>query len=61
MLKEDFITILKQRKLSVKKISDISGVSKTTISNWIYEIAIPTVDGMEKVLSALGYEVIIKK
>lgn len=53
----DFIkTERKNKKVSVKKLSMLSGVKATTIRNWEYGIAIPTLDNFQKVLNALGFE-----
>ena len=59
MLKESFIKIIKEDRLSVRKISELAGISNTTLSNWVYGLSNPPADGIEKVLNALGYEIAI--
>jgi transcriptional regulator with XRE-family HTH domain len=52
----------KRQRKSIKEISDISGVSISTINKWEYCGVMPTVDNFQKVLNALGYDLrIVKK
>ncbi len=59
---ETFLKILKERKISVKELSEQSGVPFRTIQAWIYNGVNPTLTNAEEVLEALGYSIeIIKK
>jgi len=49
------LEIRKREHISIKKLSQMSGVSVRTISNWEYAGVTPTVDKFSKVLEALGY------
>ena len=49
----------KRQHISLKELSNKSGVSWRTISNWEYNGIMPTIDNFQKVLNALGYDLII--
>lgn len=58
---DNFLKILKERKISVNELSKRSGVHLRTIQNWIYGIAEPSLSNAEKVLNAMGYQLQIVK
>ncbi len=56
-VKKKFIDLI--IKKGIKETSDLSGVSQSTIEKWVYGKATPTIDLAEKVLDALGQEMLI--
>ena len=59
---KQIITELKQESgLSLAQISSKSGISPTTMDNWIYRGYAPSVPKFAKFLNALGYELRINK
>lgn len=56
----DYVSQLKRirqgQKVSIKKLSEMSGVHKHTINDWEYQGAKPTIENFNKVLNSLGYE-----
>lgn len=53
--------VRKKQHMSIKTLSELSGVCARTIGNWEYGGVIPPIDKFNKVLNALGYELIITK
>ena len=51
----------KKRKMTLAELAKKSGVGTTTISVWERGKFVPTVDKFEKVLNALGYEIVVKE
>ena len=47
--------------LSQKKLAKIAGVSETSINSWETAKACPSVDKMDKVLKACGYELTVTR
>lgn len=60
-MKEQLLKLLRERKQSIRQISELSGVSTTTINHWIFDGIEPTLGNAEKVLNALGYKFEIKR
>lgn len=53
--------LLKRRKLSMKVLSDKSGVPKRTIQEWMYNGRDPNLFDLQCVLQVLGYELKLKE
>lgn len=51
----------KRQRMSIRELSELSGVSISTINKWEYCGVIPPIDKFQKVLNALGYELVISK
>lgn len=52
----------KRQRMSIRELSELSGVSIGTINKWEYCGVIPPIDKFQKVIDALGYELhIVKK
>lgn len=60
-MKEILLKILRERKISLQKISDLSGVHINSINHWLRDGIEPTLTNAEKVLKALGYKIIVKE
>lgn len=50
-----------EQRISRYQTSKRSGVPQSTIRNWETNGFVPTINSYEKVLSALGYELVIRK
>lgn len=53
--------ICDEEGISIYQLVQLSGVPDTTIRNWTNGGLMPTLENYEKVLEALGYELIIQK
>ena len=53
----NLIRVCKNRR----ELSRKAKVGLSTINNWLYEGIEPTISNAEKVLDALGYEIVIKE
>lgn len=53
--------LLKRRKLSMKVLSDKSGVPKRTIQEWMYNGRNQNLFDLQCVLQVLGYELKLKE
>lgn len=51
----------KRQHISIKTLSQLSGVNEGTISNWEYCGVMPPIDKFQKVLNALGHDLCIVK
>lgn len=49
----------KRQKLSMDKLSELSGIPVRTINSWIYKKCVPSVDNLRRALNALGYDLSI--
>lgn len=59
--KDDFLSILKQSKLSCRELAKISGVRQSTIEKWFYCGAQMSLENAIIVLAALGYKLTIEE
>ena len=51
----------KRQHMSIRELSELSGVSISTINKWEYCGVVPPIDKFQKVIEALGYELKITK
>lgn len=52
----------KRQRMSMRELSELSGITVGTLKHWEYSGVMPTVDNFQKVIEALGYELhIVKK
>lgn len=59
---EELRRILREKGMTQAGLSEMTGISKTTIRNWYHDYRRPSLDNAEFVLGALGYEIkIVKK
>ena len=58
---QQLLNLIRTSKLSVIQIGREARVPYRTIENWLYAGVKPPMDKAEKVLNALGYELVIKK
>ncbi len=59
-MKTELLRLIRKCK-NRSELSRKSGVRLNTINNWLYEGIEPTISNAEKVLDALGYEIVIKE
>lgn len=59
-MKTELLRLIRECK-NRSELSRKSGVHMNTINNWLYEGIEPTISNAEKVLDALGYEIVIKE
>jgi hypothetical protein len=59
--KDDFLSILKQSKLSCRELAKVSGVRQSTIEKWVYCGAQMSLENAIIVLAALGYKLTIEE
>lgn len=59
-MKTELLRLIRECK-NRSELSRKSGVRLNTINNWLYEGIEPTISNAEKVLDALGYEIVIKE
>lgn len=52
---------MKSSKFTTAKIAEMSGINKGTIENWLYGNVMPSIENVEKIFNALGYEIVIRK
>ncbi len=52
----------KRQRMSIRELSELSGITFGALKHWEYGGVMPTVDNFQKVIGALGYELrIVKK
>lgn len=51
----------KRQRMSIRELSELSGITVGAIRHWEYGGVMPTVDNFQKVLNALGYDLYIVK
>lgn len=54
-------SIMEGSDMSIAYVSRVSGVSASTIGNWMDDASSPSVQKFDRVLSALGYKMRIMK
>ena len=58
-LVKEMTKIRKEKKLSLEKLSNLSGISTTTIYNWENGHYAPTLESISNVIEAMGCELTI--
>lgn len=56
---QEIRVIRKEKKLTIKELSNLSGVPYTTLISWERKTTQAPINGMAKVLEALGYDLLI--
>ena len=58
---DDILQTIRRSEKSINRISKESGVSRSTIGDWLNKRSLPTVFNAEAVLNTIGYTLILKK
>lgn len=49
----------KRQRMSIRELSELSGVSISTINKWEYCGVVPPIDKFQKVINVLGFDLCI--
>lgn len=60
ILKKIF-SIAKEQEINQNELSRMSGFNNANISRWVNEQRTPSIDAVERLAAALGYELVLKR